>query len=53
MGEHAALLSKIREHMSDVFKVVGVPEFEERLDKLESDPSSRKLSTLVGDAKST
>ncbi len=47
VGEHAELINKIRLHMPDVFTVVAVPQFEERLDKVEADPKAQKLSSLL------
>lgn len=46
-GEHAELIRKIHQHMHDVFSVVTVPQFEERLDKVEADPKAQKLSVLL------
>lgn len=46
-GEHADLIKKIGAHMQDVFSVVAVPQFEERLDKVEADPKAQKLSVLL------
>lgn len=47
-GEHAELVRKIRQYMPEVFSVVAVPQFEERLDKVEADPQAQKLSALLG-----
>lgn len=46
-GEHADLVNKVKQYMSNTFQVVNTAHFEERLDKVEADPKAQKLSSLL------